>query len=90
MSERARSIGFVALAMIAVTIFLVAVTVEIIGTLNGKAWEIPHTVLYVATVLGFVGFYGIDPKRAKDGGAFIVESFTRIVSVVRKIGRAHV
>lgn len=75
--------AFKAMAAIAVVILLVCVGLQIWGAVKHVTIEIPHSVFYVAMLLGFVGFYGLDPKRAKDGGSFIVESTTRLVSAVR-------
>lgn len=82
MSEK-RSRGFMALAGIGVGILLATVTIQLVGAVRGENYEISHSIFYVAMVLGFVGFYGLDPKRAKDGGQFIADNALRFVSILR-------
>lgn len=83
MSDRSHRIAAVTLATIGVLMLGGAAVIQLIGAVRGHTYEIPRTVFYVAAVIGFVGFYGLDPKRAKDGGSFIVDSAVRIIGVVR-------
>lgn len=85
MSEHrtARRIAFVTLAIVGVLFLIASVTIEIAGALNEKHYEVPHSAIYVGMILGFIGFYGLNPDRALKGGDFIVSSATRIITAVR-------
>lgn len=87
MSERGHSIASAIMAGIGLVILVACAVVEVAGVITGKGWEIPHTVFYVGLVVGFVGFYGRDPKRAKDGGEFVVTSAVRILGALPRFGR---
>lgn len=83
MSDRSHSIASGIMASIGVLMLIAGAAVDAAGAITGKGWEIPHVVYYVATLIGFVGFYGRDNKRAKDGGEFVVTSVVRLIGAVR-------
>lgn len=80
-------IAFIALATIGALLLLIAVAIEIVATLRGQQLEVPHVVIYVGMLFGFVGFYGLDHRSALDGARFVVQSATSIIAVVRGGGR---
>lgn len=54
--------------------------------LSGHPME--GSVIGIGFVFGFVGAYMSDRERALEGGEFLVNSFTRVVAVVRSGRRA--
>lgn len=46
-------------------------------------FEFPHYVLYTTGIIGFVGFYGLNSRKARDAGEFIISAGERIITVVR-------
>lgn len=88
MSEH-RPWGSFLLASIGVAVLLLEVALHVAGYFSGHTYELDHATLFVGVVLGFVGFYGMDPRRARDGGDFLVTAVVRIAGVipfVRKSG----
>lgn len=81
-------IAFGALAVIGVVIWLVAIGLHLAGIFTGHTYEIDRTVLIIGGLFGFVGFYGLDPRHAKDGGAFIVEQGVKVLGAIKpRFGR---
>ena len=52
-----------------------------------RYWRYEHPIhpapIVIGCIIGFVGFYLLDPKGAEDGGGFLVTSAVRIIGVVR-------
>lgn len=82
-SERRRNVGAIILASLGVTLLVTSAVIEIVGEITNRDFEIPHTVLYIGMLLGFAGFYRIDPKQATGGGQFVVDTFVRVATVLR-------
>lgn len=83
--KRRQPLGAILLATIGILVMLTGI---------GLHWWRPEQhskVEWIPQLIGaaiaFVGFYGMDPKGAKDGGAFIIDAGTRIVGLVRPGGR---
>ena len=87
MSHTASRIAFIALATIGAAIWLLAVGLHLAGSFTGHIYEIDHTVLLVGGIFGFVGFFGMDSKRATAGATVIVDGTVRILSVLPRFGR---
>ena len=51
-------------------------------------YPIEWSVQFIGAAIAFVGFYAMDPTRAKDGGGFLIDAGTRIIAVVRNGRRA--
>lgn len=84
--KRRHSVGPTLLATIGIAVMLIGI---------GLRWwrpdrytEIEWVPQLIGAAIAFVGFYAMDPRGAKDGGAFIVDAGTRIVSVIRGGRRA--
>lgn len=76
------------LAAIGVLVMLFEVSLHYYGYLHHTDYELNHPVLYVAVLMGFVGFYMINPKSAEGGADIITKSVVAIISVVRSGKRA--
>lgn len=53
-----------------------------------RQYELNHGVLLISMIIGFVGFYIIDPVRAKDGTGILRETAVAVIGVVRSGRRA--
>lgn len=73
---------------------LAAIGVLVMLTGLGLHWWRPdrHAIelipQFIGAAIAFVGFYAMDPSRAKDGGGFLVDAGTKIVGVIRTGKRA--
>lgn len=83
--KRRRAIGPALLATVGIVVMLTGI---------GLHWwrpdrhaEVEWIPQLIGAAIAFAGFYGMDPKGAKDGGAFLVDAGTRIVGVIRPGGR---
>jgi hypothetical protein len=83
--KRRRALGPALLATVGILVMLTGI---------GLHWwnperhgEIEWIPQLIGAAIAFVGFYGMDPKGAKDGGAFIVDAGTRIFGMVQPGGR---
>lgn len=83
MSARSRKVAFVTLAVIGMLVLAAGAGVEAYAAITNRTVELPHSVYLVGMLFGFVGFFALEPQRAKEGGTFIVDSVVRVVSVVR-------
>lgn len=50
---------------------------------RNEHYDVNVTLLLLGAVLGFVGFYVLDNKRALEAGQFLVQSATGVLAVVR-------
>jgi hypothetical protein len=75
--------GFGLVTFAVVIVLEIAVAIINTFTRRGLIVEYPHLVLYLAAVVGFIGFYGMSPTRAREGGDFILTAGERIVAIVR-------
>lgn len=81
-------VAFVVLASIGALVLLSEIALHIAGSFTGRTYEIDHGVVFLGMLFGFVGFYGLDSKRAIAGGAFIVDSSVKIMNAFPvKFGR---
>lgn len=66
-------------------VIVLEVTVAALNAFTTRTYrfEVPHIAIYLASALGFVGFYGLNPRRARDGGEFLLGAVERVVAVVR-------
>lgn len=75
---RGRRRAFVGLAALGILVLLVELV---------RYWLTGHSIhgwpVAIGCIVGFVGFYGLDPKEARDGGAFIVSSAVSIIGTIR-------
>lgn len=71
------------LAAIGVVVLLAEVGMHFYGYFHGIDYELNHPVLYVAMIIGFVGFYMINPKGAEGGSNILTRDITEIISVIR-------
>lgn len=69
---------FVALAALGVLVLLVELL---------RYWFAGHEIhgwpVAIGCALAFVGFYGLDPASARDGGTFLVSSAVSILGTIR-------
>jgi hypothetical protein len=79
--------GYV-LAAIGVIILLSEIALHYYGYFHGKTYELDRPVLYVGLVIGFVGFYMINPKGAEGGTDILTRTVVALISVVRTGKRA--
>lgn len=81
-------IAFVVLASVGALVLLTEVALHIAGSFTGRTYEIDHGVVFLGMLFGFVGFYGLDSKRAIAGGTFIIDSSVKIMNAFPvKFGR---
>lgn len=81
------TIAFGTLAVVAALVWLIAIVLHFVGFFTGHTYEFDADLLIISGILGFVGFYGLDSSRAKDGGAFIVTQGIRVLREMPKFGR---
>lgn len=57
-----------------------------------RYWTLNHPIhawpVCIGCVIGFVGFFIVNPKEAKDGAQVVVDSTVRVIGVVRGGRRA--
>lgn len=69
-----KSWGGIVLAAIGVLAVVGELVLHVAGAISPKFnYEINELVLGVSVLFGFVGFWMIDPKQTKEGGAVLVE-----------------
>jgi hypothetical protein len=73
------------LAAIGVSVLLAEIGLHFYGYFTGVDYKLNPPVLYVAMVIGFVGFYMINPKGAEGGTDILTRSVVAIISVVRTV-----
>jgi hypothetical protein len=71
------------LAAIGVLVLLFEVGLHFYGYFHHTEYELNHPVLYVAMVIGFVGFYMINPKGAEGGTDILTRTVVAVISVIR-------
>lgn len=76
------------LASIGVAVLLFEVSLHFYGYFQGTDYQLNHPVLYVAMVIGFVGFYMINPKGAEGGTDILSRTIIGVISVIRTGKRA--
>lgn len=77
------------LASIGVGVLLLEIALHFYGYFTGVAYALNQSVLYVAMIIGFVGFYMINPKSAESGTDILSRTVIGIISVVRTGKRAE-
>jgi hypothetical protein len=82
-NQRARFWGGLFLVGLALIITISEIAMHLYGLLTGVKFEVSHTDLFAALIIGFVGMYVLSPRRAKDGGQFLVNSTVRVIQVIR-------
>lgn len=87
MKLTARGLGGRFLAAIGVLVVLGEVALHFASWYFEKAYEMNHGVLLVGAVVGFVGFYMLDPKAAEGGAGFLVGAGERIAKALPRFGR---
>lgn len=85
--KRRRQIGPILLATLGVLVMLTGLGLHWWSEAHGVAHKLEWIPQLIGAAIAFVGFYGMDPKGAKDGGAFIIDAGTRIVGAIRPGGR---
>lgn len=83
MKDHNRSKTGIALAATGVFVLLFEIGLHFYGYFHGTDYELNHPVLYVAIMIGFVGFYMLDPKKAEDGSGIISRTVIGVISVIR-------
>lgn len=76
------------LAAIGVGVLLFEIGLHFYGYFTGVAYQLNQPVLYVGMVIGFVGFYMINPKSAEGGTDILTRTAVALISVVRTGNRA--
>jgi len=77
------------LATIGVVILLSEIALHYYGYFHHTEYALNRPVLYVGLVIGFVGFYMINPKSAESGTDILSRTVIGIISVVRTGKRAE-
>lgn len=85
--KRRRSLGPVLLATIGIAVMLTGLGLHWWAEAHGQAHRLEWIPQFIGATIAFVGFYSMDPNRAKDGGSFILDAGTRIAGVIRPGGR---
>jgi hypothetical protein len=85
--KRRRAIGPVLLATIGVAVMLTGIGLHWWAEARGQAHTLEWIPQFIGATIAFAGFYRMDPKGAKDGGAFILDAGTRIVGMIQPGGR---
>lgn len=85
--SRTARIAFGICAAIGGIVLLTEVALHIVSASTSRTYELNHGVTLIGILFGFVGFYGLDPKRARDGGAFLVDSSVKIIRELPRFGR---
>jgi hypothetical protein len=75
------------LATLGVLVVVAEIALHIYGYFSKNPYELNHAVLLFGVILGFVGFYIIDPRKAEDGGGFLVRSGVDIIKALPRFGR---
>ena len=88
MSKRKPWTGYL-LATIGVLVLLFEISLHFYGYFKGTEYELNHPVLYVAMIIGFVGFYMINPARAEGGTNILSRTVIGVISVIRTGKRAE-
>lgn len=82
-SRWARTICGSVLAVLGLSVLLVELV---------RYWTLNHPIhawpVCIGCVIGFVGFFIVNPKEAKDGAQVVVDSTVRVIGVVRGGRRA--
>lgn len=76
------------LAAIGVAVLVFQIGLYFYGALTHVDYQVYRPVSYLGMVLGFVGFYMIQPKGALEGASFLRDTAVAIISVVRTGKRA--
>lgn len=77
-----------ALAAVGVGVLLFQIGLYFYGALTHIDYQVYRPVSYIAMMLGFVGFYMIQPKGALEGAGFIRDTVVAFIEVVRTGKRA--
>jgi hypothetical protein len=77
------------LAGIGVAVLLSEVSLHYYGYFHHTEYTLNHPVLYVGLVIGFVGFYMINPKGAESGTNILSRTVIGLIEVVRTGKRAE-
>lgn len=85
--KRRRQTGPLVLVVIGVSIMLIGIGLHWWYEAHGQKHTLEWIPQFIGAAIAFAGFYGMDPTRAKDGGAFLLDAGTRIVAVIRPGGR---
>lgn len=88
MSKRKPWAGYV-LAAVGLGVLLFSIGLYFYGQLTGTEYHLSHPVLYVGMLIGFVGFYMINPTGAEAGTNILSRTVIGIISVVRTGKRAE-
>lgn len=88
MSKRKPWPGYL-LAAIGVGVLLFEIGLHFYGYFKGTDYELNHPVLYVAMIIGFVGFYMINPNAAEGGTNILSRTVIGVISVIRTGKRAE-
>lgn len=83
--RRRHAVGAVLLAVIGIAVMLTGMALHF---WKPDLYQLEWSVQLIGAAIAFAGFYAMDPKGAKDGGGFLVDAGTRILSVVREGRRA--
>lgn len=76
------------LAAIGVAVLLFQIGLYFYGVITGVEFLLYRPVSYLAMVIGFVGFFMINPKQAEGGTDILTRTVVAIISVVRTGKRA--
>lgn len=71
------------LAATGVAVLLFQIGLYFYGVITGVEFLLYRPVSYLAMVIGFVGFYMINPKQAEGGTDILTRTVVAIISVVR-------
>lgn len=75
-------IGYL-LAALGVAVLLFSLALHFYSYFGGAKYELNYPVIYVGMLIGFVGFYMINPKGAEGGTNILTRTVVAIISVVR-------
>lgn len=82
-----RKVAGRALAALGVLVVLAEVILHFVSWYFSREYELNHGIVLVGAVIGFVGFYMLDPMSAQGGAGVIVDSATRIIQSLPRFGR---
>lgn len=85
--SRGARVAFIVAAAIGALILLTEVGLHIASTITDREFELNHGILLIGILFGFVGFYGLDPKRARDGAGFAVDQTVKVINALPRFGR---
>lgn len=71
------------LAAIGVLGLMAEVGLRFFSFFAGREHHLNHEVLIISSVIGFVGFYIVDPKRAEGGTGILRETAVAVIGVIR-------